>query len=108
MAHKPLHVVVSKDMIATVSDVLSSDCLQVECTNKIVTPPGTPTRVNIAIKNTSTVGRMARLQASYDSRMFTVIIPTQDVYIGPEGKTLIYAVVTPLQAGQSSIGFDAV
>lgn len=106
MAHKTLNVLVSKDLVPTAPDLLQSDCLVVECTGKIVTPDGQPTRVNVTVRNTSMVGRMARVQATYDSRMFSVIIPTPDIYVGPDSRTMIYAIITPLQLGQATITFD--
>ena len=107
MAHRNINVLISKDLVPTASDLLSSDTLVIECNPKLVVVPGQQTRINLTIRNTAMVGRMARVQANYDSRHFSVLIPNQEIYVGPDGKTMIYAIITPLiSSGQNTITFD--
>jgi len=108
MGNKQLNVVISSDLVSTRSDVLTSDCLRVECTSRVNIVAGIPTRVNLTIHNTSQVGRMAQLHAQFDNRIVNVHIPNPLVYVGPESKTVIFAIIhTLVDAGNSLITFDA-
>jgi hypothetical protein len=108
MANKQLSVIISNDLVTTRPDVLSSDCLRVECTNRVNVVAGVATRVNLAVHNTSQVGRMAQLNAQFDSRTVNVHIPNSLVYVGPEAKTVVYAIIHSLvPSGSSLVTFDA-
>lgn len=108
MGNKQLNITISSDLVATRPDTLSSDCLRVECTNRVIVTSGVATRVNLTIHNTSQVGRMAQLHAQFDNRLVNVHIPNPLVYVGPESKTVIYAIIhTVVEAGSSLITFDA-
>lgn len=106
---KQLNLVISNDLVATRPDVLTSDCLRVECSSKVIVTPGVATRVNLTVHNTSpTNGRMAQLNAQFDNRLVSVHIPNSLVYIGPESKTVVYAIIHTLaSSGSSVITFDA-
>ena len=106
MASKQLSAVISKEQ--TQSDVLSSDCIRVECSNRVNIPPEGSTRINLVVYNTSTNGRMVQLSAQFDTKMINVHIPNSLIYVGPESKTVVFAIIhTLVQAGNCGITFDA-
>lgn len=108
MANKQLSVIISDDLVSTRPDVISSDCLRVECSGRINIVAGVSTRVNLTVHNTSQVGRMAQLHAQFDNRLVNVHIPNSLVFIGPESKTVVYAVIhTLIQSGNTIVTFDA-
>jgi hypothetical protein len=108
MGNKQLNVIISNELVSTRPDVLTSDCLRVECASKVNITAGIATRVNLTIHNTSQVGRMAQLHAQFDNRLVNVHIPNPLVYVGPESKTAIFAIIhTLVDAGSSLITFDA-
>lgn len=107
MSGKTVQFVISDALVATKPDMLFSDCLRVETSNKIVLEPGKPNRINLTIHNTSLLGRIAHISATFDSRLLSVHLPDSTFYVGPEGKTVVYAVVTPLApSGTSSVSFS--
>jgi len=108
MANRQLTVVISEELVSTRPDVLLSDCLRVECTSRINITTGVATRVNLTIHNTSQTGRMAQLNAQFDNRIVNVHIPNSLVFVGPESKTVVYAIIyTLVQSGNSLVTFDA-
>jgi hypothetical protein len=107
MTQRIVDVTVSADLSPTSSDNLPSGCLRVEATQKIQLAPNQDIKINLTIHNSSAVGRMGKLNATYDAREMLVRIPTTDVYVAPEGKTAIYAIISPLiQSGKTKIAFD--
>jgi hypothetical protein len=107
MSAKTVACVISQDMVPTRPDALTPDCLRVECTSRVVLHPGTQTRINLCIHNSSSEGRMGHVLANFDSRQVIVSIPDASVYISADGKTTIFALVTAIAAsGQASITFD--
>lgn len=107
MASKTVNCIVSAELVATRPDALLSDCLRIEALNKVVMHPGNQTKINLAVHNSSTDGRMAQVIANYDPRLFMVTVPTSGVYVAGGGKTVIYAMITPLtSAGHAPITFD--
>ena len=74
---------------------------------KIILHPGTETKINLAVYNTSSEGRMAHVLCNHDNRCISVKIPTAEVYVAPGGRTTIFAIVCPtVKTGQSTITFD--
>lgn len=109
MAGRTLQCTVSSELVASKADVLLSDCLRIETTNKIILHPGAETKVNLSVHNTSSEGRMARVMANHDPRCVSVKIPTSEVYIAPGGKTSIYAIISPIvKNGQTTVSFDVI
>lgn len=107
MASKQMTIVVSADQESTRPDVLSTDCLRVECSPRINVGPGVTSRINLTLHNTSPIGRMGHVSAKYNNKVIEVLIPNSLAYIGPDSKTVIYAIITPLVAsGSSTVVFD--
>jgi len=107
MTTRKIDCVISQELVPTRPDALHSDCLRIEATNKVVLHPGVQTRINLTVHNSSLDGRMAQVVANYDARQCTVTIPTSAIYVHGSGRTVIYAVVTPLvTAGHVSLTFD--
>ncbi len=107
MKQRMVEVVVSPDLNPTSSDLLGSDCLRIETISRIQLAPHKDTRINMMVHNTSPVGRMGQIIANYDAREVVVKIPTSNIYIAPEGKTVVYAIITPLiKIGKTKIIFD--
>ena len=107
MASKQLTMVISDDLISTRPDVLTTDCLRVECPGRMNVKTGVATRVNLTVHNTSPVGRMGHINAQFDNRVVNVVIPNSLVYVGPESKTVVYAIIyAQVPAGSSVITFD--
>jgi len=55
--------------------------------------PGAQTMVKLTLNNFSSVGRMAKVLATFDGSKVSVDIPTNIVYVAPQGSTAIYAIV---------------
>ena len=107
MAQRMVDVAVNPDLSPTNADVLTTDCLRIETTSRIQLAPHSETRINLSVHNSSTVGRMGTIIANYDAREVIVKIPQSNIYVSPEGKTVVYAIVTPLiKQGQAKIVFD--
>lgn len=107
MPSKQLTMVVSGDLISTRPDILSADCLRVECTSRVNASPGVATRVNLTVHNTAPHGRMGHINVQFDNRVVSVVVPNSLVYVGPESKTVVYAIVQPLvESGSCVITFD--
>ena len=107
MPTKTLTATISKELVPTKPDLLSSDCLRVETVARLILIPDEQSRVNLIIHNSSSLGRIAHLKASFDSNQVNVAISDPQVYVGPAGKTAVYAVITPLTAsGNALIAFD--
>lgn len=107
MGQRILEVAVSPELAPTTADSLKTDCLRIETVKKIQLSPNTETKVNLTVHNTSTVGRMGQIIANFDAREVSVKVPNSQVYVAPEGKTVVYAIVSPLiKHGQSRIIFD--
>lgn len=108
MANKTVKCIISKDLVPTSPDMLTSDCLRVETPNKVILKPGELTRVNLTVYNSSSNGRIAHINASYDSRVVNVHIPDPSFYVAPEGQTVTYALIMPQSpTGDAVITFDA-
>ena len=107
MAGKTTSCTISSDLLPTRPDTLLTDCLRIECPAKAVLHPGTQTRINLSIHNSSNDGRMGQVIANFDPRQVAVTIPTSGIYIAPGGKTTIFAIVTAVTStGQASVTFD--
>lgn len=107
MGNKQLSIIISNELVSTRPDILTSDCLRVECAGKLNIVAGVPTRINLTVHNTSQIGRMAQLHVQFDNRLVNVHIPNSLVYVGPESKTVIYAIIhTMVEAGSSLVTFD--
>jgi hypothetical protein len=107
MNERIIDVTVSPDLNPTVADTLRTDCLRIETAKKIYMAPNDETRVNLTVHNTSSVGRMGNIIANYDARELQVKIPNNQVYIAPEGKTMVYAIINCLiKNGRSKVSFD--
>lgn len=97
MAVKNLGLAISDDRIPIKGDVLASDCLSIECMDKIVLAPNTKTQLNISVRNTSNVGRMANLYALYDHSIgIRVQFGETKVYVAPDGKTTTFVLIETL------------
>lgn len=108
MANKSVKCIISRDLVPTKPDLLTSDCLRVETPTKIVLKPGELTKINLTVYNSSTNGRIAHIKASYDSRVVNVHIPDPAFYVEPGGKTTTYALIMPqADTGNAVITFDA-
>lgn len=109
MAGKAIQCVISQDLVASRPDHLASDCLRVETTSKIILNPNTASRTNLCIHNTASEGRMAQIVANFDPRQLSVVVPTSSIYVAPGGKTVVYAIITPIiSAGHGTITFDVI
>lgn len=107
MGQRIVEIAVSPDLATTTADVLKTDCLRIEATKRVQLAPNKETRINLAVHNTSPVGRMGQIIANFDAREVTVKIPNSHVYIAPEGKTVVYAIIGPMiKNGQTRITFD--
>lgn len=107
MKQRMIEVVVSPDLTPTGNDLLNSDCLRIETVSRIQLAPHKETRINLMVHNTSPVGRMGQIIANYDSREVVVKIPTSNIYVSSEGKTAVYAIISPLiNNGKTKIIFD--
>jgi len=107
MKQRMVEVVVSPDLSPTSSDLLGSDCLRIEAVSRIQLAPHKDTKINMMVHNTSLVGRMGQIIANYDAREIVVKIPTSNIYVAPEGKTVVYAIISPLiKNGKTKIIFD--
>jgi hypothetical protein len=107
MTQRMIDVAVSPDLSPTTADLLGSDCMRIETSSRIQLAPHTETRINLMVHNSSPVGRMGQIIANYDSREVVVKIPTSNIYVAPEGKTIVYAIISPLlNHGQTKIIFD--
>lgn len=97
MSVKNMGVSISEDRIPTKSDLLSSDCLFIECTDKIVIAPNTKVQVNLNIRNTSNTGRVATVFVLFDpSSGIRVQFSETKVYVGPESRTTIFVLLEAL------------
>jgi len=108
MANKTVKCIISKDLVPSQPDLLTSECLRVETPDKIVLTPGSMTKINLTVYNSSTNGRIAHIKASYDSRVVNVHIPDPSFYVSPDGQTTTYALIMPQSpSGDAVITFDA-
>jgi hypothetical protein len=104
---KTVNVITSAGLHATPSEILPSNVLRVECAKRIITGPAQATRLNICVHNNSSAGRMASLVATYDQTVMNVILGTPQVYVAPNGKTVVQAIIQPLVAeGSANIQFS--
>ncbi len=107
MGQRIIEVAVSPDLSPTTSDILKTDCLRIETSKRIQLSPNSETRINLAVHNTSVVGRMGQIIANFDAREVTVKIPNSHVYVAPDSQTHVYAIISPLiKHGQTKITFD--
>ena len=107
MGQRSIEVAVSPDLAPTAGDLLKTDCLRIETTKRVQLAPNSETRINLAVHNTSTVGRMGQIIANFDAREVSVKIPNSHVYVAPDGQTHVYAIISPLMKhGQTKITFD--
>lgn len=105
---KSVKLIVSDDLVPTLSDKLPGDCLRIEATGKLIAKPNTTNTINLTVHNTSGIGRVAHIKANYDNRFARVHITDQDIYVAPDGKTVTQAIIIPLVVGgQSLVTFDA-
>lgn len=108
MANKTVKCIISKDLVPTKPDLLTSECLRVETPSRIVLKPGELTKINLTVCNSSTNGRIAHIKASYDSRVVNIHIPDPAFYVAPGGQTTTYALIMPqAPSGDAVITFDA-
>lgn len=101
MAGRNLTVVINPEQETSRSDILSSDCLRVECTGKVIIGRDASININLTVHNTSSVGRMGFLLASFDAKIVSVTIPNPAIYVGPDSKTVVGAVIKSLVPGGS-------
>jgi hypothetical protein len=107
MGQKSIEVAVSPELAPTTGDALRTDCLRIETSKRVQLAPDTEIRINLAVHNTSPVGRMGQIIANFDAREVSVKIPNSQVYVAPDGKTVVYAIVSPMiKHGQTRITFD--
>jgi len=107
MSNRQLNIAVSNSLLPTKSDVLTSDCLRIECSSQVKVEPKSTVRVNLTVHNSSQVGRMAQIHAQFDSRLVSVYIPNSSLYVGADSKTVVYAIINPLiESGNAVITFD--
>jgi len=107
MTDRHLQVIINSDLVPSKEDMLHTDCLRIETISKLNLIPGKEIRINLSVHNSSNVGRMANITTNFDARNIKVNIPNSNIYVGPEGKTIVYAIVTPLASeGYSNIFFD--
>ena len=107
MGQRIVEVAVSPDLSPTASDILKTDCLRIETTKRVQIGPNSESRINLAVHNTSSVGRMGQIIANYDMREVVVKIPNSNVYVAPNSQTVVYAIITPLiKHGQTKLTFD--
>lgn len=103
-----VNVIASEALHPTPSEKLATNVLRVECAKRIITGPGEATHLNICVHNNSSAGRMARIVASFKQTEVTVVIPNPLVYVAPNGKTIVQAIIRPLTAeGQTNVQFNA-
>lgn len=55
--------------------------------------PGSQTTVKLTAYNYSSQGRMAKIRATFDGGKIGVEIPISDIYIAPQGSTVVYTVI---------------
>tara|TARA_B100000614_G_C14396723_1_gene432017 strand:- start:242 stop:571 length:330 start_codon:yes stop_codon:yes gene_type:complete len=107
MNQRIIDVTISPDLNPTTSDILRTDCLRIETSKKVYMEPNGETRVNLTVHNTTSVGRMGNIIANFDARELTVKIPNNQVYVAPEGKTMVYAIINALiKNGRTKVSFD--
>jgi len=107
MPDRTLKIIISPDLVPTTADMLFSDCLRIETVSKVTLAPQKETRINLTVHNSSPNGRMAQIIANFDSRKIAVKVPNSTVYIAPEGKTVVYCIIIPLDKdGYSTVTFD--
>lgn len=107
MSVKSVKLIVSNDLVPTVSDKLPGDCLRIETTSKLIIKPNTDNKINLTIHNTSGIGRIAHIKANYDERFVRVHLTDAHIYVAPDGKTATQALIVPLvPGGQSLVRFD--
>ena len=107
MGQRIVEIAVSPDLAPTTGDALKTDCLRIEATKRVQLAPNTEIRINLAVHNTSPVGRMGQIIANFDAREVSVKIPNSHVYVAPDGKTAVYAIISPMMKhGQTKITFD--
>lgn len=94
MAHRNVSVSINRDIVPTKPDCLMTDCLRIEAVAKVMISPTEPGRINLAIHNSSSDGRIAHLKASYDPKLVKVTIADPQVYVAPGGKTITYAIIS--------------
>jgi len=107
MGQKTINVITSPELQANPSEILKTDVLRIEAGSRVVTPPGSQHRINLTVYNSSSVGRIATISASFDSSRISVHIPIPQLYVAPEGKTVVTAVIQMLvQSGQTNVVFS--
>jgi len=103
-----LKIYVDPNIPESIPDRLSSDSLQISAGPTKYVMPGRQTMVKLTIKNFSSVGRMASVSAQFDGNKLSVDIPTNIIYVAPQGTTAIYAIVrTYAYVGPVNIVFTA-
>jgi len=91
---------------ASASDALLTNSIRVEAGAAKNIKPGNQVRVNLTVKNYSSMGRMVRINASFNGSHVGVDIPIRDIYVAPEGSTTVYALIrTYAYVGLSDIVF---
>jgi len=107
MTNKRVDLIISNDLHSSRPDVLTTDCLRIECGSRVVIAPAVATRINLTVHNTSQVGRMAQIHSQFDNRILNIHIPNSLVYVGPESKTVVYAMIyTQATSGSTVVTFD--
>lgn len=94
----------------TTTDSLSSDQIMIKAGPAVrYMRPGKQTMIKLTVENFSSVGRMVKVSASFEGGKLGVTIPTDTVYVAPQGSTAIYAMVRSYAAlGPTNIKFIAV
>lgn len=103
MAQKKVNIGISKDIIPTRPDALKSDCFFIETASKVLLNPQQPGKINLTIHNSSPVGRIAHLSASYDPNQMKVVIADSNIYVAPGGKSVTFVTITPEVPGCNSL-----
>ena len=55
--------------------------------------PGSQTMVKLTLRNFSSVGRMVKINPTFDGSKISVDVPANIVYIAPQGSTAVYAII---------------
>ncbi len=107
MGQKTVNIITSPELQASPSEVLKTDVLRVEAGTRVVVPANTTHKINLTVFNTSSTGRMASIVATFDASKVSVHIPIALIYVAPEGKTVVCAVVQMLvSSGHTNIQFS--
>lgn len=94
----------------TTTDSLPSNQIQIKAGPAIrYMRPGKQTMIKLTVDNFSSVGRMVKISAAYEGGKLGITIPTDTIYVAPQGSTAIYAIIRSYAAlGPTDIKFIAV